>query len=118
MTSHNSITYFLDYIDSHLSNNYIMKGGNESTQPYKSYESLLNNMYEYIRFVFVNNKNNHKEFSKSIEELDHCKKYKNEICGKEEDDDDISRTFIPIEEPETEIKPTVGVLLRKGEELE
>jgi len=120
MNCHKSIVEFLDYIDGHLSNHSMMKGGSESTQPYKSYESILNNVYEYVNYVFMNNETNKKELSRSIEELDGCRKYRNELCGKEEEYAYISRTMIPMEEgvPEDEITPSEGVLLRKGQELE
>lgn len=118
MSSHKSIIDFLDDIDNHLSRHFMMKGGTDSTQPYKSYESLLNKMYEYIGFIFVNNQKNHKELSKSIEELDQCNKDKDKLCVKQEEYEDISRTLIPIEEPNTEKTPITGILLRKGEELE
>jgi hypothetical protein len=120
MNSHKSIVEFLDYIDGHLSTRSMMKGGSESTQPYKSYESILNNVYEYVNYVFMNNETNKKELSRSIEELDGCRKYRNELCGKEEEYVDIARTMTPMEEgvPEDEIARSEGVLLRKGEELE
>ena len=118
MNSHKSIIEFLDYIESHLSNSSSMKGGNNATEPYESYKRILDNIYEYVSFVFINDEKNKKELEKSIEELNHCKKYRNELCGKEENVD-ISRTPIPKEEPEYEkVEEKMGVLLRKGEELE
>lgn len=121
MNSEESILGFLDYIDGHLSKGSPMKGGGDSTQPYRSYESILNNVYEYVNYVFMNNETNKKELSRSIEELDGCRKYKNELCGKEEESGYIARTMTPMMEEgaaEVEIPRSEGVLLRKGEELE
>ena len=118
MSSHKSIIDFLDYIDSHLSPRSHVKGGTNATEPYQSYKSILDNIYEYVSFVFINDEKNKKELEKSIEELNRCKKYRNELCGKEEYVD-ISRTPIQKEEPEYEkVEEKMGVLLRKGEELE
>lgn len=120
MNSEESILGFLDYIEGHLSKGSMMKGGGDATEPYRSYESILNNVYEYVNYVFMNNETNKKELSRSIEELDGCRKYKNELCGKEEEYGDISRTMNPMEEGAAEVEtPRIeGVLLRKGDELE
>jgi len=110
-----SISNFLDSIEEHLSNKRMIKGGNESTEstePYKSYQSLLDNMYSYIAYVYANNEQNKKEYKKSIEELD---KTGNDSYEK---NDDESRRWTPLEELEPEINTTISVLLRKGDELE
>ena len=134
-----SISNFLDSIEEHLSNKRMIKGGNESTEstePYKSYQSLLDNMYSYIAYVYANNEQNKKEYKKSIEELDKTgndsyekndDEPRNDSYEKNDDEprndtyeknDDESRRWTPLEELEPEINTTISVLLRKGDELE
>jgi len=131
-----SIKYFLDSMEERLSNKRKIKGGKESTEPYKSYQSLLDNMYSYINYVYSNNEENKKEYKKSIEELDEPRNASYEKDDTEpgnesyekndtepgnesyEKDDTEARTWTPLEELEPEINTTIGVLLRKGDELE
>lgn len=58
--------------------------GGESTEPYESFERTMNGVYDYLKYVFVNKRENEVEFEKATKELEEscdCEKYK---CKKEE----------------------------------
>lgn len=121
MSSYKDIMKFLKYVDVHLNNNVIpMKGG--STEPYNTYESIMDNIFDYTRFIFGNDEINKKELSASIDELDKCQKYKEEICKKdtydEKNDSPINNIGFNETEEDKDYEEEQGVLLRKGKELE
>lgn len=121
MSSYNNILHFLNYVDANLNGNtkYIM-GGGESTEPYDTYESILNNIFGYTRFIFGNNESNKQGLTNSIDELDKCRIHKEEICKDdvpfEKNDDNTTMNLNTIGFDQLE-EPT-GVLLRKGIALE
>lgn len=121
MNSYKDILHFLNYIDKHLNqDSHYMVGGGNSTEPYDTYESILNNIFGYTRFIFGNNESNKQSLTNSIDELDKCRNHKEEICKDdmtfEENDNDTNikvNTF-----GFDQIEETGGVLLRKGTALE
>uniref|UniRef100_A0A6C0DZM5 Uncharacterized protein n=1 Tax=viral metagenome TaxID=1070528 RepID=A0A6C0DZM5_9ZZZZ len=58
MKDYKEIERFLDYIDRHINGDVLLKGGEESTYPYAHYERLLDNIYEYTKFIFENKQKN------------------------------------------------------------
>ena len=58
--------------------------GGESTEPYESFERTMNGVYDYLKYVFVNKRENEVAFEKATKELEEscdCEKYK---CKKDE----------------------------------
>jgi hypothetical protein len=136
MTSYTDVMRFLEYVDANLNGDKlpIKGGGGDSTEPYGTYETILDNIFEYTSFVFENNEKNKKRLADSIDELDKCRKHKEEIC-KEEDDrtaeekHDEEPTSMEMnngstemnnefDEVDSEDRKYSGVLLLKGKELE
>ena len=116
MTSYKDVMKFLNYVDMGLDGKKRSGGGN-STEPYDTYERMMDRIFGYTRYIFGQNEKNQAQLSKSIDELDQCRKYKKEICTEENDEDVIEEEKLlikPIEEEER--KPSV--LLLKGEHLE
>jgi len=84
MTSYKDVMRFLDEVELNLNGEKLpMKGGGDSTEPYGTYETFLDNVFGYTKFVFGNNEQNKTDLSNSIDELDQCRKYKEEICNDE-----------------------------------
>jgi hypothetical protein len=116
----------LNYVDKNLKGDsaYMIGGGN-STEPYDTYETMLNNVFGYTRFIFGNNELNKKNLSESIDALDKCRQYKDDICKTERESDieqDIEpdtdkKTFFMGFDQQPEEEERVGVLLRKGDAL-
>ena len=65
MEGYKEIDHFLDYIDNHISNRAVLKGG-ESTYPYGHLEKLLDRIYEYIRFIFENEHKNKQRMTENV----------------------------------------------------
>jgi len=73
-----------NYIESNINNDSIMKGGSNDTEPYNTFRSGLNSIYEYFSVIFVNNNSNNEKYQSSVNNLDKscdCSKFK---CKKEE----------------------------------
>ena len=122
MTSYTDVMRFLNDVDSKLSgDNTRIKGGSNSTEPYFSYETFLNNIFGYTKFVFGNNEKNKQDLSESIDLLDQCRKHKEEVCRDDSINYDTNNdsNITHIEDNEvTENNKYEGVLLLKGDELE
>ena len=123
MTSYADVMQFLNNVEANLYGDKLqMKGGGNSTEPYSSYETFLNNIFGYTKFIFVNNETNKKDLSDSIELLDQCKMHKEEICKDDSSNDIDNRDTMeisPIENDDnTNEDKYQGVLLLKGSELE
>jgi hypothetical protein len=69
-------------------------GGSNDTEPYNTFRSGLNSIYDYFSVIFVSNKENNENYQASVDNLDKscdCSKYKcKEGNTQEEDDDDIN----------------------------
>lgn len=124
MTSYSDVMNFLNYVDANINGDkYPIKGGGKSTEPYDTYESMMNNIFSYTRFIFGNNEKNKKDLVISINELDKCRKHKEEICNdssSEYSDENDSMKNNPMETDSNIEENTIydGALLRKGKELE
>jgi len=64
MNNYDTISEFLKYIKMHLNKNG-KKGGN-ITMPYGHYKRLMDNIYQYISFIFENQHNNRQLLSEDI----------------------------------------------------
>ena len=120
MSSYNDVMRFLNDVDANLSGvGKKMKGG--STEPYSTYETFLNKIFGYTKYVFENDEKNKKDLANSIDLLAKCLKHKEEICNADDDMDHENNMNITTNkdiEENTEEKKETGVLLLKGEELE
>ena len=73
-----------DYIESNIQKDSIMKGGGNDTEPYNTFRSGLNHIYDYFSVIFTNNNSNNEKYQASVNNLDKscdCSKFK---CKKEE----------------------------------
>jgi len=78
------VNEMFNYIDNNINKETIMKGGSNDTQPYSSFRSGLNSIYDYFSVIFTTNKKNNEKYQTSIDDLDKtcdCSKYK---CKKED----------------------------------
>lgn len=120
MSSYNDVMRFLNDVDANLSGvDKKMKGG--STEPYSTYETFLNNIFGYTKYVFENDEKNKKDLENSINLLNQCRKHKEEICNADDEiDNETNMTMITNNDIEENIeeKKYTGVLLLKGDELE
>jgi len=74
-----------DYIESNINNEKVIYGGTNDTQPYRSFRSGLNAIYDYFSVIFTNSKANDEKYQASVNNLDKscdCSKFK---CKKEDD---------------------------------
>lgn len=73
-----------NYIESNIHNDTIIKGGANDTEPYNTFRSGLNRIYDYFSVIFTNNNSNSEKYQASVNNLDKscdCSKFK---CKKEE----------------------------------
>ena len=126
MASYSDVMRFLNEVEANLNGDKMpIKGGGDSTEPYGTYETFLNNIFGYTKFVYENNDQNKKELANSIDELDKCRKHKQEICKDEtEETENTSMVTSPIDHDEIhrgnrdDNDEYDGVLLLKGKSLE
>jgi hypothetical protein len=74
-----------NYIESNIHNDSIIKGGANDTEPYHTFRSGLNRIYDYFSVIFTNKKTNDEKYNVSVDNLDKscdCSKFK---CKKEDD---------------------------------
>jgi hypothetical protein len=67
-----------------------ISGGTNDTQPYNTFKSSLNSIYDYFSVIFVSNKENNEKYQASVDNLDKpcdCSKYKCKEGDSEENDD-------------------------------
>jgi hypothetical protein len=91
-----TVNSMFNYIETNISTEKIKKGGTNDTQPYGSFRSGLNTMYDYFSVIFTNKKTTDEKYKLSVDNLDKscdCSKYK---CKKEnniedEDEDENER---------------------------
>lgn len=77
-----------NYIDNNIDKEPVIRGGSNDTQPYGTFKSGLNVIYDYFSVIFTTNKKNNEKYQTSIDDLDKkcdCSKYK---CKKEDYDND------------------------------
>jgi hypothetical protein len=86
-----------DHIETNMSDkSKVIKGGSNDTEPYNTFRSGLNRIYDYFSVIFVNNKTNNEKYQESVENLDKpcdCSKYKckndeNEVDEEEEEEEE------------------------------
>jgi multimeric flavodoxin WrbA len=73
-------------------------GGTTDTEPYNTFRSSLNKIYDYFSVIFVNEKINNEKYKSSIDNLDKpcdCSKYK---CKQQESEEDSNIEESDIEE--------------------
>jgi hypothetical protein len=66
-----------------------LKGVSNDTEPYNTFRSSLNKIYDYFSVIFVNNKTNNEKYKESVDNLDKpcdCSKYKCKEIDTEEND--------------------------------
>ena len=102
MDKYREVERFLDYIDHHISNKPFFKGG-QSTFPYAHFESVLDKIYEYIGFIFDNDRKNKQRFSEDV----YAKTREHDIEDSTADlskniRDYFSRTMEPVHQVEAE----------------
>jgi hypothetical protein len=89
MNKLNEVNEMFNYIESNINSEKVIKGGANDTQPYNTFRSGLNRIYDYFSVIFINNKANDEKYKISVDNLDKscdCSKYK---CKKEEDDIEV-----------------------------
>ena len=91
------VNEMFDHIETNMSDkSKVIKGGSNDTEPYNTFKSGLNRIYEYFSVIFVNNKTNNEKYQESVENLDKpcdCSKYKckndeNEVDEEEEEEEE------------------------------
>jgi hypothetical protein len=129
MSHYKEVEKFLDYIDVNISLPRYKKqvgGGNtEYTQPYSTFVSFSDKMFEYFKFIHGNNEKNVKLYEESVYDLENicdCEKYKCKHERMEEQEEDIpfeKPILLPPEDQEQETKTDErsSVLLLKGSDL-
>jgi hypothetical protein len=78
------INDMFDNIESKIS------GGSNDTQPYNTFKTSLNRIYDYFSVIFVSNKENNEKYQTSVDNLDKpcdCSKYKCKEGNSEENDE-------------------------------
>jgi hypothetical protein len=68
-------------------------GGSNDTEPYNTFRSGLNVIYDYFSVIFVSNKANNEKYQASVDNLDKscdCSKYKCKEGNIQEEDDNIN----------------------------
>jgi hypothetical protein len=93
-----------------------IKGGANDTEPYNTFRSTLNSIYDYFSVIFVNNKANNDKYQSSVNNLDKtcdCSKYK---CKEEytEENEDIEENTIIDTKENIEISHDINVLEKEG----
>ena len=92
MNHYKEVERFIDYVDINLSlPNYKKQlgGGNDTiSQPYRTFESLSDKMFEYFKYIYDNKEKNSKQYEESVNDLEKicdCEKYK---CNYKSNDDE------------------------------
>jgi len=102
-----------DHIETNMSDkSKVIKGGSNDTEPYNTFKSGLNRIYEYFSVIFVNNKTNNEKYQESVENLDKpcdCSKYK---CKNDKNDEN------EVDEEEEEEEEDVDADKNKQEDAE
>jgi hypothetical protein len=83
-----TVNSMFDYIETNINAEKIKKGGTNDTQPYGSFRSGLNTIYDYFSVIFTNKKTTDEKYKLSVDNLDKscdCSKYK---CKKEDNIED------------------------------
>jgi hypothetical protein len=92
-----------DHIETNMSDkSKVIKGGSNDTEPYNTFRSGLNRIYDYFSVIFVNNKTNNEKYQESVENLDKpcdCSKYK---CKNDENDENDDNDDNEVEEEDEE----------------
>lgn len=79
MKNLDKVNIMFNYIESNINNEKVIKGGTNDTQPYRSFRSGLNTIYDYFSVIFTNKKTNDEKYKASVDNLDKscdCSKYK------------------------------------------
>ena len=97
------VNEMFDHIETNMSDkSKVIKGGSNDTEPYNTFRSGLNRIYDYFSVIFVNNKTNNEKYQESVENLDKpcdCSKYK---CKNDENDENDDNDDNEVEEEDEE----------------
>lgn len=94
MNKLDEVSEMFNYIESNINNEHVIKGGTNDTEPYNTFRSGLNRIYDYFSVIFTNKKTNDEKYKASVDNLDKscdCSKYKckNEDYLESDDEDEI-----------------------------